>query len=476
MSRCRCRPTDQQIDTQRVFLGAVFTLCEVSTNEAGGPAAKDGRVGIQWHTRNLVLLVRQVPSPRLSRKHDANRPKGTDPSGQSPNPQWAGYPHQGQHQTLSSPLVSSQAQSHMSSPVSAPHARSSAYTSVAASQAQSFPNSPVSAPPAQTYKFVPWPGPYRPQQQLQQQQHLQHLQHFQQHQQPQQYQQSLQSQQQLQQYQQLQQQQHQANTPAPMIGYYHQHGSHSAAFNPYYYYDRTVAYPQLPQQQWPNASQAQAQASQAPVQAPQAPQYPPASQHPDQGTKRKRRADASSETFLKRRPWGPGEGETMDAFNFECEKRKALRLSGPDEAAAGMAAAKALATSAIKQEPYDSRPPLMERPLPMPGAYPESSGEMTHGSSGPSFKSEDSFPPSTQQTKAMPPLPPPSQMPAAPVSDEPPLCPEQADLVDLICSGRNVFYTGKQNDFFMHMANKFRRLQRRRSDFKLCSLMFFYMA
>lgn len=134
----------------------------------------------------------------------------------------------------------------------------------------------------------------------------------------------------------------------------------------------------------------------------------------------------------------------MDAFNFECEKRKALRLSGPDGAAAGMAAAKALAISAIKQEPYDPRPPLMERPLPIPGAYPESSGEMAYGSSGPSFKSEESFLPSTQHTKAMPPLPPPPQMPAAPVSDEPSLCPEQAELVDLICRGRNVFYTGKQ--------------------------------
>ncbi|ETS84750.1 hypothetical protein PFICI_02775 [Pestalotiopsis fici W106-1] len=222
-------------------------------------------------------------------------------------------------------------------------------------------------------------------------------------------------------------------TSAPLIGYYHQYGSNSAPFNGYHYYDQTVAYPPLPQQPWPSADQ---------FPAPQVAGYPAASQHLDQGAKRKRTPDGhfAPDPAVSSLPLHDQEYLAMDA-NMKRSKIKHEYNDAPAmPVPAGMAAARSLATSAIKQEPNDAepRPPLMERPLSIPGAYPESSGESEYGFSGrPLIKSEQPYPAEAYQQAN-------TTTSAAPqtVSEDPPLCPEQAELVDLICSGRNVFYTG----------------------------------
>ncbi|KAK8041983.1 hypothetical protein PG993_006506 [Apiospora rasikravindrae] len=94
-------------------------------------------------------------------------------------------------------------------------------------------------------------------------------------------------------------------------------------------------------------------------------------------------------------------------------------------------------TGAVFQNEISSRSPSPEQLPPPPTESKFDTKAFPPTSSPPKApaRAETRDPSATQSPSKEPPPPP-------PVAAEPVLCPEQAALVDLICSGRNVFYTG----------------------------------
>ena len=109
-----------------------------------------------------------------------------------------------------------------------------------------------------------------------------------------------------------------------------------------------------------------------------------------------------------------------------------------------MAEAKALARAAAEQSNLQHQPADMlldQNGNEVPGAWPSTptrqaaSHEQQNPINGP-------VPMPTLMAFVKSELQPETAQPALPIDDDPPLCPEQAALVDLVASGKNIFYTG----------------------------------
>lgn len=105
-------------------------------------------------------------------------------------------------------------------------------------------------------------------------------------------------------------------------------------------------------------------------------------------------------------------------------------------------------SSPREKSPFEetTKEPSSSLPLhsPSSSALDESLQVPTAGDSKPSTRFLGVSPSSSQDVESLPPSQPmaPVKVPSLSNSEEPPLCPEQARLVDLIASGKNVFYTG----------------------------------
>ena len=109
-----------------------------------------------------------------------------------------------------------------------------------------------------------------------------------------------------------------------------------------------------------------------------------------------------------------------------------------------VAEARALARAAAKQPKLPYRPAEVLSAAnieEMPGTWPSTPARQaaSHDRWSPT---NGPIPMPTLLSSSQGELQPESAQPIPPVSEEPPLCPEQAALVDLVASGKNVFYTG----------------------------------
>ncbi|KAK6086505.1 ATP-dependent DNA helicase PIF1 [Seiridium cupressi] len=202
-----------------------------------------------------------------------------------------------------------------------------------------------------------------------------------------------------------------------------------------------IAYPQLPQQ-WTGTTQI----SGSPITA-----YPLSGQYQEQPSKRRRHDDDETSTAVSKLCVSGNNSNLTPDSPVRKHKRSRKDMSENADFVQTidpMAAARALAVAGTMQQSSHSDPDLGQagRPLPIPGTYPDSSPEMPSKLPAQTLpKSQQPYSSSPQQLSTPPPSSLPGDQPntpAAPTPEEPPLCPEQAELVDLICSGRNVFYTG----------------------------------
>lgn len=204
-----------------------------------------------------------------------------------------------------------------------------------------------------------------------------------------------------------------------------------------------IAYPQLPlESHWPTATQMRT-SQLAPY------SLPIKKEDSDNGRKHLRTKDGSPPT--RDRGSSITDDEETSAFNSH-KRHKILRNAVPHSTVQTtvlnhLEDARVLAVACATEQASDAAQSSSQNDdfNYMPGAYPNSSQELPLVPTG-----QDTVIPQALSSSGMQQLSTPpslssrthSALPAVPMSEEPPLCQEQADLVDLICSGRNVFYTG----------------------------------